>query len=203
MSFLVKDDGGTRTPPVEPGSYLGLLNAIVDIGTQPNNIDPKKPARQVAFIWELPTERATFDGKEQARNLSQFFTLSLGEKANLRKALESWRGKAYTPEELKAGIDFVKMLSKPAMLAVGTSKTGKAKINGLAAPPKGTPIPAMEGVPHLFNLSEWQGGANLPDWIPAFLQEKIAGSPEWAKVSKATPNAQVGTAGTDGEDAPF
>jgi hypothetical protein len=45
------------------------------------------------------------------------FTLSLHEKASLRKILQSWRGKAFTPEELKK-FDVTTILGKPCLITV-------------------------------------------------------------------------------------
>ena len=45
-----------------------------------------------------------------ARTISATYTLSLGERSNLRKMLESWRSRAFTPEELQ-GFDLEKVFA--------------------------------------------------------------------------------------------
>ena len=49
---------------------------------------------------------------------SQFFTLSMHEKASLRKFLEAWRGKAYTEEQAREGVDVELMVDVPALIQV-------------------------------------------------------------------------------------
>lgn len=60
-------------------------------------------------------------------DVSSEFTVSLGEKANLRKFLESWRGKAYTAEQIDAGVPLDKLVGNWALLSIGhkTSKKGR------------------------------------------------------------------------------
>ena len=52
------------------------------------------------FMWELPGEEIEIEGEMKPRAISETYTNSLGEKANLRKMLENWRGRAFTQEEM-------------------------------------------------------------------------------------------------------
>lgn len=64
------------------------------------------------------------------------YTVSMGDRANLRKALESWRGKPYTPEQIEAGIEFHKVVGQWCMLTIAhvPTKQGRmfAKVTGIA-----------------------------------------------------------------------
>lgn len=50
--------------------------------------------------------------------LSKTYTLSLYENAALKKDLESWRGKAYTADEITAGIDVEKLYGINCLIGV-------------------------------------------------------------------------------------
>ena len=99
------------------GSHLARLYRIIDLGTQTSEyMGQTKMLRKVKFFWELHgDDLKTDDGKPliQTRN----YTLSLGDKASLRKDLESWRGKSFTDDELR-GFDISKLLDKWCMVTV-------------------------------------------------------------------------------------
>jgi hypothetical protein len=67
--------------------------------------------RKIRLTFELPTELKVFDEEkgEQPTVLGKKYTLSLSEKAFLRKDLESRRGKQFTEEEMK-GFDIAKLV---------------------------------------------------------------------------------------------
>jgi hypothetical protein len=60
-------------------------------------------------------------------DLSREFTVSMGDKANLRKFLQQWRGKDYTPEQVEAGVPLDKLTGQHALLTVGHRVSGKGK----------------------------------------------------------------------------
>lgn len=105
------------------------------------------------------------------------FTISMGKKANLRKFLESWRGKTYTEEQALAGVELHKLVGHPALVSVEhrTSQQGRtyANIASIAPLPKGMPKP------------------DLPPYErPAFYAERIAKYAEEARAFKAAAQAQ-------------
>jgi hypothetical protein len=53
--------------------------------------------------------------------IAKQFTLSLNEKANLRADLASWRGRDFTPEEIR-GFDLKNILGHWAMISVTASE---------------------------------------------------------------------------------
>ena len=99
------------------GSHLARLYRIIDLGTQTTEyMGQTKMLRKVKFFWELHgDDLKTDDGKPliQTRN----YTLSLGDKASLRKDLESWRGKSFTEDELR-GFDITNLLDKWCMVTI-------------------------------------------------------------------------------------
>ena len=96
MSLIAKSKGGGTFEEIEAGTYIATCFGIVDLGTRFDDMY-KKNKRQVIIQFEFPTELIS-EGEVagQPFSLSKFYTLSLGEKANLRADLESWRSRAFT-----------------------------------------------------------------------------------------------------------
>jgi hypothetical protein len=82
----------TFTPAPE-GVHQAVCVDVIDLGMIPGF--EGKPQHKVSVAWQIGELRD--DGKRFT--LFKRYTLSLHEKANLRKDLESWRGKAFTREE--------------------------------------------------------------------------------------------------------
>jgi len=73
--------------------------------------------------------------------VSKRYTVSLNEKANLRKDLERWRGARYTSEELAEGVNLENLIGLAAMLNIQHNETEKrtyANIESILPPPEGT-----------------------------------------------------------------
>lgn len=179
MAIIATDNGGGGDyTPVPQGTHVAICNMVVDLGKQRKEWQGQERVRPEIFLrWELPNERLEWtdkDGhaKEGPRVIGQTYTLALNDRANLRRDLEAWRGRAFTAEEL-AGFDVAKLLSVPCMVTVTHSeKQGRtyANVTGVTGLPKGMPKPERcEITPVLYdsdNLSTWN---ELPEW----LQKKI------------------------------
>jgi len=129
-----------KLPPA--GSFMARLYRIIDIGTQTTEwMGKKKMQRKIIAMFELHGEDndgqplQTAEGKPLI--VSKRYTLSLDEKATLRKDLEAWRGKAFTQEELD-GFNLEVLLGKFCMVNVTHSTyDGKeyANIAGISQVP--------------------------------------------------------------------
>ena len=129
-----------KLPPA--GSFLASLYRIIDIGTQTTEwMGKKKMQRKIIAMFELHGEDndgqplQTAEGKPLI--VSKRYTLSLDEKATLRKDLEAWRGKAFTQEELD-GFNLEVLLGKCCMVSITHSTyDGKeyANIAGISQVP--------------------------------------------------------------------
>ena len=98
---------------------------------------PKKLTPKCALVFRTGAKNAE-TGK--LIDVSREFTVSMGELANLRKFLESWRGKAYTDEQIDAGIPLDKLVGNWALITVEHKKSGKGRtyaiINSIVSVPK-------------------------------------------------------------------
>jgi hypothetical protein len=183
-----------QLPPA--GTHPARCYSIVDLGThiKPGYQGaPDKPKHEVRFSWELPTELAVFDEEkgEQPFTVHATYTLSLGEKANLRKVLEAWRNKPFTDEELEA-FDLGKVLGQPCLLSINHEK-GKgdksdrtyANIKAVTTLPKGMACPPQVNLSAEYSIAHHDDAVfdALPDW----LKEIITTSEEWK--SKSAPAA--------------
>jgi hypothetical protein len=146
-------EGGGNFKDASPGTHPARCVRIIDIGTQHGEYQGKPTARkQIIVSWELPNELMD-DGRPFM--LSKFYTASLGEKANLRKDLEAWRGRAFTAEE-RAGFDIKSILGKGCMLSVVEKDGGGVKVGSVMALPKGLELPPAHNDLVSFDMDEWQ-----------------------------------------------
>jgi hypothetical protein len=179
--MILTDTGGAAFTPCPAGSYLARCVQLIDMGTQTSTFEGEvKRARKVLAAWEILDDECRRDDG-QPFILSKRFTQSLHEKSALRKTLASWRGRDFTPSELR-GFDLATVLGKDAFLSViHTEKDGKtyANIAAVMKPPKGMTCPEGCGNEP---LQHWDMTA--PDWavfavLPPRLVEQIESSPEF------------------------
>ena len=174
-----------------PGSHLGRLYKIVDLGTQQGEWEGKATyARKMIFYFELHGEDdkgaplTNDDGKPLI--VTKYYNASLGEKATLRKHLQTWLNLDFN--KMPEGFDLEKLLGKFAMINVTTyQKDGKtrASVEGLSAVPA---IVVKHGLPEgvneisMFTLNKFDNEKfeSLSDGI----KKMIMSSPEYRALLK-------------------
>lgn len=191
MTLTVSEGAsGTYSPP-EAGTFAARCIGLIDLGTQTTTYEGEaKSAHKLLVQFELcdPDNRRD-DGTRHT--ISKRFTASLHPKAALRQFLESWRGRPFTPEELR-GFDLPKLLGQPCLLGlVHAEKDGKtfANVSSAMRLPKGMAAPQGELELVQFDLS-------APDWqvfalLPQRLQDQIASAPEY-QAAKAPARVVMG-----------
>jgi hypothetical protein len=192
---------------IPAGNHLARCYGMIQIGTviEESGIYKGKEAHKVRISWETPHECHDFGQGMQPFAIHKEFTLSMHEKATLRKMLESWRGKPFTEEEAIA-FDITKLLGKACMLQVvhKTSGSGNtyADISSIATLPKGFECPAQVNPTIELSFDNWN--QNLFDSLPDFLKEKIKKSKEYSAMTmpghSEAPQAQPSN---DNDDLPF
>jgi hypothetical protein len=208
---------GKSFDPVSAGVHQGVCYSVIDLGTQTPSNPAYMAARKVQIGWEIPGELVQTDDGPKPRVIGKEYTLSLGKKATLRAALQSWRGRPFTEEELK-GFELSKLLGANCLINVihKTSDDGSktyARIEGLMPLPKGMPVLKPLAPTLTFDLPK-TGPIVLLEAIPEWIKEKIMKSEEWvAQVSggKAITETKKLEAGADPaivgelnkEDVPF
>jgi hypothetical protein len=119
--------------------------------------------------------------------------LSLHEKANLRKFLESWRGRAFTKEELD-GFDIFTVLGVVGQVQVihnvGDDGQTYANVKAVMPLPKGMKVNmAPENDIRSFSLEEQQpGNPQIPEGTWEWIAKKIMSSPEYKDLQDPRPS---------------
>jgi hypothetical protein len=177
MGRYASDTGGGDFKQPPAGNHVARCIKLTDIGTHHGEYQGA-PTIRTQFIcqWELPNETIEIEGEHKPLVVSRFYTLSLSEKANLRKDLESWRARPFTPEEL-AKFDVEAILGKPCMLSIVMNDKGKAKVVSVAGLPKGFECPPAYNEPSSFWIDPWSDTAFAA--LPEGIQKMIKDSDEY------------------------
>ena len=161
-----KPEGEFQLAP--QGTHVGSCYMVVDMGLQDTPFGAK---HKIRVGWEL-SEEPMEDGRPFV--VSKEYTASLHPDSTLAQDLISWRGRAFTDEEL-AGFDVFKVLGAYCMLTVihQISKTGKqyANVKSVTSVPKGVPKPEAKNEVLSFSLEspDEEMFNKLPEW----LQKKV------------------------------
>lgn len=137
MAIIAKSEGSFEQPPT--GMIQAVCVFVHDIGTQVSEYQGKpNVAHKIIVSWELAEKMTEGDYAGKPFMVSKYYTLSLNEKANLRKDLESWRGVKFTEEELD-GFDVEKLVGANCFLNLVKNAKDKVVISAITQLPKGTP----------------------------------------------------------------
>jgi hypothetical protein len=82
----------------------------------------------LAIVWEI--DKSMADGRPFL--VRKRFTASLHEKSNLHRDLKSWRGRAFTPQEL-AGFDIENVLGASCQLLISHTERDGTTFANVAA----------------------------------------------------------------------
>ena len=185
MALTAKEKPKSLVKPIPAGLHVAIAYLVADLGTHKDaTFGGLKHKLVIGF--EIPDQRIELekDGKKVnlPRAISARYTLSLGEKANLRRDLESWRGKPFTAEELKA-FDLKAILGAPCQLLIvhNVGKDGEtyANIQTIVPLGKGATKPKLENPPMWFSFEELTPSDNLPEGLPEWIAKIVKESEEW------------------------
>jgi hypothetical protein len=192
MAITAKKGEAFDKELIEAGNYVARCYRMVEIGTvEEEFLGVKKNMHKVRIGWELPTELKVFNPEkgEQPCVIDKEYTLSLADKANLRKDLQSWRGKAFTEEEAEA-FDITKLLGVPCMLNIihvqgkkDPTKTYQA-IGSVSPMPKGLVCPPQFNETFVFDFENFD--ELKYNGLPDFIKEQIVKTPEYKEAISQT-----------------
>lgn len=211
MGFIATDSGGNGNfKRVPVGVFIARCYSLIDLGTQlAKGQFGEKLQHKLRIGWELFGEdndgaplTVDVDGTQMPMTISKQYTLSLHEKANLRRELAAWRGKDFTEEEAKA-FDVSKLVGAYCMLNVTESVTNGKTYSNVAGI---TPLPnalktAKPDAVHanvMFDLDD--PDMNVFGSFHEKLQETIRRSPEFAQKTGAE---HIPVAPGPDDDIPF
>jgi hypothetical protein len=214
----------TKSDPVPAGTHHAVCYGVIAVGTQPSEKFTPRP--KIIVCFEIPSERITIKDQDLPRGISKRYTLSLNDKSNLRKDLQSWRGKPFTPTELD-GFDVSKVIGSNCLISVlHSDRAGAvyADISGISALPRQMASVRPENQPLYFNLieaidlakktgnTEVNWPSELPPWVhkvceganeyTAFKGAESADAPAALPIGKVIDAQDLGSEGTE-EQVPF
>ena len=211
MALIAKDSGGGGGDftPVPQGMHLARCYRVVDLGTQESTyLGTVKHLPKVMLQFEVHGEddegKPIVTSKGEPMSISKNFTLSLAEMATLRKDLQTWRGREFTPEELR-GFELKNVLGAWAMISVikAMGSNGKEYTN-IAAIMSVPPAIKKGGMPEGYNdlklFSIDEPDMALFDSFSNGLREKIQKSPEWQARNGSSAPATAKTSSSDFDD---
>lgn len=178
MGVKVSETGGGKEfKPLEAGTHAAICTAVVGVGPQET---PWGVKDRLYLRFEVPAERVKWTDAEGAEHegpaiIWSKYTASLNAKSNLRADLEGWRGRAFTPEELKL-FDMDKVLGKPCLLTVVHNKADNGKvyanIQSISGLVKGMAVPQAEAELLSFDFDDHtsQNFDSLPKWLGEMVQ---------------------------------
>jgi len=186
------------------GTHLARLYRIIDLGTQMREYEGKVTmSRKGKFFFELHGEDAegkpllTSDGKPLIQ--SREYTISLNEKANLRRDLEAWRGKSFSEAELK-GFQLKTLLGHFCMVNISHRQKGDmtyADLKGISSVPaiyKKAGLPEGVNSTMLFDLNAFD--AAMFESLSDNIKEVIKKSPEYRSIGEQSKAYQAATGGS-------
>ena len=189
MALIAKESGGGGDfTPVPQGMHLARCYRVIDLGTQETTyLGTVKHLPKVMLQFEVHGEddggNPIVTAKNEPMSISKNFTLSLAEKATLRKDLQTWRGREFTAEELR-GFELKNVLGAWAMISVikamgnnGKEYTNIAAIMSVPPAIKKAGMPQHHNELKMFSIDE--PDMALFDSFSNGLKEKIGKSPEW------------------------
>jgi hypothetical protein len=189
MTVIAQENcSGEGWSPVPPGIHLARCYGIIDLGTQKtNHLGETVYLNEVMLRFELHHEGETIGSlltaNGQSMSIRKSFALSLAEKATLRKDIQTWRGRDFTPNELR-GFQLKSLLGEWALISVvnttdknGHDCTSIATI--MPVPPQVRQSISPKGNIELQFFVCEEPNIKLFDSFSESLKAKIRKSPQW------------------------
>ncbi len=138
MPIVAKNDK-VKAPQVPDGQHIAVCCDVQDLGILEVTFGNNTKKQRKVVVW-FQFGQVDDDGNRYL--IGQRFTLSMHEKANLRIFLEAWRGKPYTEDQAREGVDVENMIGVPALLQTALNDRDYANITAIMRLPKD--MPAIE-----------------------------------------------------------
>ena len=212
MSLNVKDTGGVKRDLPEAGNHPAICVGVIEMGSYLSR-DKKEYIPKVMFMFELLDE--PYEWKDQTTGevregrvlasveYAKFFSTNAG----LRKNLESWRGRAFTTEELE-GFFLGNVIGKKCNVNIihKVSRLGNPymKISQLAKYRSDPRFDSLQSIRDEIVLSLEPGEFKqvLFDALPNTMRENIKGTPEYKKLKSWLDKQNTGDNKPVKEEAP-
>lgn len=116
----------SKFKPHPTGQYVGQCVDTIDLGDTVESYTGQEDrlTHKCAIVFR------TGERNEQTGefiDIAREFTVSMGEKANLRKFLEQWRGQPYEPSQIEDGVPLHKLTGNHGLLTIAHKKSTQGK----------------------------------------------------------------------------
>jgi len=185
---LPKNEGGNfeQTPA---GTFMARCYRFIDLGSheQVYQGESKGLKRLVMIGFELPTELMS-DGEWAGKpfTIHKRYTWSTHEKANMRKDLESWRGRKFNDSDFgPGGFDVRNLLGVPATLTIVHSEHDNKNYSNIASigtAMKGVNMPDAINAPVYLSLDPTRFDRMVFDSLSDKLKAFISETPEYKAI---------------------
>lgn len=184
MALLAKNESDFQICP--EGTTLGCCIWVIDLGMQ-HNERYNKDQHKVLLGWELP--ELIIEGTDKPFMISRSYTITMDDRGDMRKLLDSWRGKGFTDEELENGYDLKLLLGQWGYLSIvhsdvdGKTYANVSMVIGLPdkARAEARKIKTVNERLYL-ELAAGEFDQNVFDKLPDWVKKKIYKSEEWANL---------------------
>jgi hypothetical protein len=181
-------EGGDFTPPPE-GTHPATCYRFIDLGTQKSTFNnEEKSARKIMLSWEITDPEIMMDD-DQPFIVSGWYTWSMHEKANLRKMLEGWRGKAFVESDFgQGGFNVKNLLGVGCLLNIlhVTKPDGRvfANISNVIKMPKGMEAGDLRNEQTYLAVNAEEFDRDVFNGLSDKLQSTIRLSPEYQALER-------------------
>lgn len=184
MAITASASSGAKRELIPEDTYIARCYRMVHIGTYEDEyMGEPKVVNKVRLTWELPTELRVFNEEkgEQPMVIDKEYTLSMHEKSNLRKDLESWRGQGFSEDDA-SGFDVTKLIGAYCFLGIIHRFTKKgveyATVGSISKLPKGYEKPPAYNAEFIFDYDN-NFDTEVLKTFPDFIKDKIMISNEY------------------------
>ena len=130
MPIIAQDNGSKfpKLPLPEAGTVQAVCCGVWDLGLQKSVFQgTEKIQHKIVVAWEIDEKIDAPDSEYHGKPymLSKKYKLSLNEQANLRRDLESWRGKPFTADDVSHGFDVERLYGVNCLIGI-THEPSKA-----------------------------------------------------------------------------
>lgn len=185
--------------PVPVGAHIGVCTALYALGRQPSNNPQYEAKQKVAITWTLPS---VLNDAGFPMTITGQYTASMDKKANLRKLIESWFGKAFPDDKIAREFDMKALLGRACTTNVIHRDSGGktyANVAGVFPLTAGVPVPAKPEASALQYYSPDDQGeqelkaayASMPDWLRTKVDNQLPEPADGPEIGEETSTAEA------------
>jgi hypothetical protein len=186
--FVITAEVGGDYVLAPSGNHVAICFGVVYCGTVPGTYNgiPNKEKKTI-MLFELCNKKHTFkpENGEEPHIVAKEFTHSMGKKANMRKALVSWRGEDMTDAQAKT-FNIAGLPEVPCRLNVVHKTSGKGTkyvdVSSISPLEEEAVLPEMHYPKTVFSILKTPFNVDAFNALPQWIQDKIKKSDEYASI---------------------